>query len=70
LHNLLINPKSAFVTFRACSNMKVFMNIVSLALLVMTRVTADEKVRAYHPSLFVGYMYAVPQLLFHGMEKK
>jgi hypothetical protein len=50
--------------------MKVFMNIVSLALLVMTRVTADEKVRAYHPSLFVGYMYAVPQLLFHGMEKK
>jgi hypothetical protein len=41
--------------------MKISMNMLSLALLAMTEVTADEPVRAYHPSLFVGYMY-VPQL--------
>ncbi len=41
--------------------MKLSMNIISLALLAMTGVTADGPVRVYHPSLFVCYMY-VPQL--------
>jgi hypothetical protein len=36
--------------------------MLSLALLAMNGVTADQAVRAYHLSLFVGYMYAVPQL--------
>jgi hypothetical protein len=39
------------------TTMQLSMNVLSLALLAMTGVTADGPVRAYHPSLFVRYMY-------------
>jgi hypothetical protein len=37
------------------SKMKRLMHILSLALLAITGVTAEGPVRAYHPSLFVGF---------------
>jgi hypothetical protein len=35
---------------------QLYLNILSLALLAMPGVAADEPVRVYHPSLFVCYM--------------